>query len=127
MKKKLTVKQLYAKKDKHYKAMQAINVQIEEAEKDTRIKRLSSYVGKFYKHKDHISDSYISLYYVVGIDKDGTRNHVFQVTKNGAGEDAWLSFETEDSMYDMGEQLPCTREEFMEIFNKVKKSMDVLS
>jgi len=113
---------LYRERGKHSDAIRKIDKQIQDVERETRIKRLSGYVGHYFRETEH-GDYYQSIYYVVGISKDTRRSRVFQVTKNG-DDDPWYTFEEHDTIYDMSEKQPCTKAEFDRIIEKIKKRIE---
>ncbi len=117
--KNLLTNKLYKKRHIYTEAIHKINKQIQDIEKEERIKRLSGYIGKYYKESGY-GEHYLSIYYVIGISKDTTRNRVLQVAENG-DINPWYTFEEQDCVFKMEEKTPCTKTEFDRIIKIIQK------
>jgi len=113
---------LYRERGKHSDAIWKIDKEIQDLEKETRLKRLAGYIGNYYQGTGY-GEHFISIYYVVGISKGTTRSRVLQVTENGET-DPWYTYEEQDCIYDMSGKKPCTKVEFDRIIEKIRNRIE---
>lgn len=106
------------------KVRKATNVRIESMEHDETVKRLTSHVGKYYEHDYGCSMRH--FLFVLGVDDLGQRNRVLEVGAiyGDTKQDPWLSLKLHDSIYQMEELKPATKEQFDEVMQRVKAAIN---